>query len=308
MPDCKFLVVTPAKNEARYIARTIASAIKQTILPQQWIIVDDGSTDDTAEMADRAAEQHSWIEVLRKPSSAQRRVGLATLDAINLALTHTHVQDFDFLCVLDADIELPPTYFEQLFAAFDSNPKLGIAAGQVYEYDSKGRLAPMRGAPEATAGAVKCWRRECFAQIGGLIEEPGWDGIDQYQAALAGWTTRTFDGEGVRVLHLRQMGASHRGILHGRMRRGRSGYYMGSHPAWMLASALFHIFDSPCVAASMATLAGYFGAWWQNAPRINNPALIGFIRKKQMSTLQSMWRIPFARLRGRTSEVVSWQR
>jgi biofilm PGA synthesis N-glycosyltransferase PgaC len=307
MPDPRLLVVTPAKNEAKYISRTIASMVQQTVAPNQWIIVDDGSTDDTAQIAEGAVRQHPWIALLHKPGSAQRRVGLATVDAIRLALTQTVVPDFDYLCVLDADIELPPTYFAQLLAEFDHNPKLGIAAGQVYEFGPKGRLVAMRGAPEATAGAVKCWRRQCFEQIGGLIEEPGWDGIDQYQAAFLGWTTRTFDGEGVRVLHLRQMGSSHRGLLHGRMRRGRSGYYMGSHPLWMIASALFHVLDSPFLLASLATLAGYFMALWRGASRVDNPELIQFLRKKQMSTLRSMWRAPLSHSRRNGAEVISWQ-
>jgi glycosyltransferase involved in cell wall biosynthesis len=307
MRSHRLLVVTPAKNEAQYISRTIASMLNQTVLPEQWIIVDDASTDDTPRLATDIARHHPWITLLQKDGSAERRVGLATVDAIKLALAKTDVPDFDFLCVLDADIELPASYFAQILAEFDRNPRLGIAAGQVYEFNPKGQLVPMRGAPEATAGAVKCWRRRCFEEIGGLIEEPGWDGIDQYQAAFYGWTTRTFDREGMSVLHLRQMGSSHRGLLHGRARRGRSGYFMGSHPLWMLASAVFHASDSPFLLASLATLAGYFKAWGRSEPRINNPELIRFIRKKQLSILRSKLRVPFGLPKRNDSEVISWQ-
>lgn len=307
MLNHRLLVVTPAKNEARYISRTIASMLQQTVLPKQWIIVDDASTDDTPRLVIDAARHHSWITLVEKSGSAERRVGLATVDAIKLALAQTVAPDFDYLCVIDADIELPSSYFAQLLSEFDCNPKLGIAGGQVYEFNSKGQLVPMRGAPEATAGAVKCWRRRCFEEIGGLIEEPGWDGIDQYQAAFCGWTTRTFDREGLNVLHLRQMGSSHRGLLHGRARRGRSGYYMGSHPLWMMASAVFHASDSPFLLASVATLVGYFKAWWRGDARVNNPDLIQFIRRKQLAVLGSKVRVRFGMSRRNNAEVISWQ-
>jgi glycosyltransferase involved in cell wall biosynthesis len=306
MPNHRLLVVTPAKNEAQYISRTMASMLRQSVLPEQWIIVDDASTDDTPRLINRVSRHHAWVTLVQKDGSAERRVGLATVDAIKLALAKTDLRDFDFLCVLDADIELPPTYFAQLLAEFDRNPKLGIAAGQVYEFNPKGQLVRMRGAPEATAGAVKCWRRRCFEDIGGLIEEPGWDGIDQYQAAFSGWTTHTFDRDGMSVLHLRQMGSSHRGLLHGRARRGRSGYYMGSHPLWILASAVFHATDSPFLLASLATLAGYFRALWRGEPKVNNPELIHFIRKKQLSILRSKLRVIWP-LRRNNGEVISWQ-
>jgi biofilm PGA synthesis N-glycosyltransferase PgaC len=302
----KLLVVTPAKNESRYLQRTIDSMLGQTFLPVEWIVVDDGSTDGTAEMAERAAERHSWISVIRKPVCAQRRVGLATVDAMKLALEQTRHSDYDFLAVIDADVELPASYFALILAEFARNPSLGIAGGQIYERGPKQNLVPMRGGAGATAGADKCWRRECFEKIGGLVENAAWDGIDQYQAAMHGWSTRSFDDEGMRVLHLRQMGASHKGILHGRMRRGESGYFMGSHPLWMLASAAFHLRDVPYVLASAATLAGYFRAMWRQAPRVDRPELIQFIRRKQISTLISMWR-PFISRGGRSAEAISWQ-
>jgi glycosyltransferase involved in cell wall biosynthesis len=286
MLDRRLLVVTAAKNEANYLPTTIASMMKQSVLPSQWIVVDDGSTDGTAEIADAAARSASWITVLRTESN-QRRVGVATVQALDLALQHSTVPDWDFLCVVDADVDLPNDYFRCLLAEFERRPKLGIGAGQIYEKGADGKLRRMRGAPGATAGAIKCWRRECFEEMGRLIEEPGWDGIDQYQAAMRGWSTQTFDGDGFSVLHLRPVGSSDRGVLRGRSRRGRSGYFMGSHPLWMLASAMFHIGDSPFILGSLFTLKGYFTALWSKDPKINNPELIAFIRRSQLSALRA---------------------
>jgi biofilm PGA synthesis N-glycosyltransferase PgaC len=216
MPEPKLLVVTPAKDEALYIERTINSMLGQTFLPVEWIIVDDGSSDGTAQLAQRASKRHPWITVIERPRSTTRRVGLASADAVRLALAQTKRPDVDFLCVIDADVELPNRYFALLLAEFCHNPKLGIAGGQIYEFGPSNAVVPMKGGPGATAGADKCWRRCCFEEIGGMVEHPCWDGIDQYQAAMHGWTTENLDREGLRVLHLRQMGSSDKGILQGR--------------------------------------------------------------------------------------------
>ena len=307
MSESKLIVVTPAKNEAVYLPVTIASMLKQSVLPSEWIIVDDGSTDGTGEIARSAAAAHPWITVTRRDSDPGRRVGLATVHAIQIALAQTRVVDFDYLCVIDADVDLPPAYFASLLSEFDRQSALGIAAGQIYERGLGGKLQPMRGAPEATAGAVKCWRRRCFEEIGGVIDEAGWDGIDQYQAALHGWSTRTFDGEGFRVLHLRPVGSSHKGVLHGRLRRGRSGYHMGSHPLWMLASSLFHLSDPPILLGSLFTLWGYFQAQCKGVPRIDNGRLIAFIRARQLAILRAGFCSPLLRFFSSVKESLSWQ-
>ena len=308
MRERELLVVTPAKDEIKYLPTVIDTMLRQTLLPARWVIADDGSTDGTAELAERAARDHDWITVIRKPRRGERRVGLASVAALEIALALPRTWDYDFLCIIDADIELPPTYFASILEEFERDEKLGIAAGQVYEKTRSGRLTPMRGAPEATAGAVKCWRRRCFEDIGGPINEPGWDGTDQYQAAMSGWTTRTFDHQEVRVTHLRKMGSSYKSIVHGRLRRGTSGYFMGSHPLWMLASAFYHATDSPWVVSSVSTLAGYFMAMLRRGPRVENPVLIQFVRRKQLDKLKALCRHSMASVISAGSGVTLWRR
>jgi poly-beta-1,6-N-acetyl-D-glucosamine synthase len=288
MPKHKLLIITPAKNEAEYIGTTIASMLAQTIHPSEWIIVDDGSTDATAEIAVTAARQHEWIRVLKRKSTEGRRVGTATVEALAEALAYTRVPDYDYLCIIDADLKFSPGYLAEILGEFANNPRLGIAAGQIFDVAPNGQLLRMRAAAEMTAGALKCWRRKCFTDIGGLVNNPGWDGIDSYAAMMHGWETRTFDREPAKVIHLRRMGSSDRSIFHGRLRRGRSSYFMGSHPLWMVASAAYHVSDRPYCLASIFTLAGYFQAMLSRYPQLTDVRLRRFIQTRQLRTLASL--------------------
>lgn len=279
------LVVTPAKNEEAYIGKTIDSMVAQTRKPTEWIIVDDGSTDDTAQIAEEAAAMHKWITVVRANSTNERRVGLATVRAIELAAAKTRIPQSEFLSVVDADVVLGRRYFETILGKFACNEDLGIAAGQIYDVLPDGRRAPLRSAPEMTAGAIKCWRRACFDSINGLVNAPGWDGIDCYMAMMNGWQTRTFPDGDTAVLHLRWTGSSHKSLYHGQIRRGQSVYYMGSHPLWALASTAFHLLDRPFVLASLCTLYGYLSACLRGGPRIADERLRRFVRARQLSKL-----------------------
>src|SRR5439155_12938279 len=113
-PSPRILVITPAKDEAEYIERTIASMVGQTHRPARWIIVDDGSSDDSGRIADEAARQHPWIQVVHRQPGSGRKVGPGVVAAFYDGLSQVRLQDFDFVCKLDADLEFQPGYFANL--------------------------------------------------------------------------------------------------------------------------------------------------------------------------------------------------
>jgi glycosyltransferase involved in cell wall biosynthesis len=285
----KYVVITPARDEAHFIQRTIDSIVSQTARPAEWIIVDDGSADETAALAQAAAREHSWIKVICLPNRGFRHVGAGAVEAFNAGMHALSTQDYQFLSCIDADIVLNPRYFEILLHKFVADPGLGNACGQIYE-EAGGKLMKLREGDEMTFGAIKCWRRACFAAIGGLVNDASWDGIDCYQSLRAGWRSARFDDAELQVLHLRPIGSSDKSVYQGWFRRGRSLYFLGAHPAWILASLVYHLPDRPSVLGSLWMGAGYFEAQLRQRPRYKHPELIGYIRRWQLRKLITLLR------------------
>lgn len=284
--SARFVVVTPARNEAAYLGGLVASMTAQTCRPEAWLIVDDGSTDDTGRIAESAAREHPWIRVVRRGDRGARAVGTGAVDAFDAAMAALGPTDCDFLCLFDADVTFGPEYFETLFGHFAADPSLGIACGQVYEREGDA-LVPIRQQPEMTFGAAKCWRRACFDAIGGLVHAVSWDGIDSYRAMMRGWRTRTIDVPELTVLHHRRMGSSDRSVFHGWARRGAGMYFVGAHPAWVLASAVFNARSRPFVLCGAAILWGFARASLQRAARYEDAEFRRFLRGMQLRKLRA---------------------
>jgi glycosyltransferase involved in cell wall biosynthesis len=280
-----YAIVTPARDEAQYLQATIDSVVAQTVRPTEWIIVDDGSTDDTPSIVERAAAAHDWIRLVRMPDRGERVVGAGVIEAFNAGLATIGSPTPAFLCKLDADLVLLPTYFARLLQYFMAEPRLGIASGRITERVGL-RVVYLRHEPEMVFGAAKFYRRACFDEIGGLEPSLGWDGIDCYQAMRHNWWTGTLPDPALEILHLRRMGTSHKSILHGCARRGRGLRYNGAHPIWVLASATYHMLDRPYILAGAAVLIGYLGATLRGEPRMSDKEFIAYLRQWQMQKLR----------------------
>ena len=289
MKNHQYIVVTAARNEAAYIENTITSLTAQTVKPLKWIIVNDGSSDDTGKIADRAASEHDWITVIHREDRGFRKVGGGNVDALYEGFDAVADLPYEFLCVVDADLIFGENYFARLFEKFDADKDLGIAGGRVYDLKD-GELVKLVCRSEMTFGALKCWRRECFEDFGGLVRHPGWDGLDCYGAMLKGWTTRTFEEEEMHITHLRPMGSSQKNIYSGRVRRGRGFYLMGAHPLWVLASACFHVTEPPYLAGPFCVMYGFIKATFEGEPRQISNELARFVRSWQLSQMFSFWK------------------
>ncbi len=276
MADEKFVIITPAKNEAKYLGKTIKSLVSQSLLPCEWVIVDDGSVDETYHIAEAAARAHSWIKVIRRPDRGCRDFNSFFVEAIYEGLDHLSEKDYQYLFKIDADIVLGPDYFKKILAKFADNSQLGIAGGVVYD-SIKGKKVRVRTLPEIVLGAIKGWRRECFEEIGGLFRGLGWDAIDVFNAMMLGWETKSFEEEELRVLHLRPTGSSIKNILHGHVRNGKTLYFTGALPIWLLASATYHMTDRPFVLGSLCMLMGYLRELWKGSPQYGDQEFRRFL-------------------------------
>jgi glycosyltransferase involved in cell wall biosynthesis len=278
------LIISPAKDEAQYIERTIASLVAQTQRPTRWIIVDDGSTDRTGALAETAARSHPWIEVVHRPAGTRRRVGPGVIEAFYEGLARADLDDYDFVCKLDADLELPPDYFADLLQRFAANPRLGTASGKTY-IPAGDRFVLERTGDEFSHGVAKLYRRDCFEQIGGFVHEVMWDGIDCHRCRMLGWEAASFDDPRLAIRHLRPMGSSFRSVYHGRLRWGRGQYFMGTHPLYLLGITGYRLFERPWVVGGLCILAGYLGAWVRRRPRYEDPEFRRFLQRWQLREL-----------------------
>ncbi len=271
MSETAFVVITAARDEAAFLGYTIASVAAQSVRPAQWIIVDDGSSDETLALAQAAARRHPWIKAIHRSPAGPRDTGASATAAITYGLAHVEVPDYHFLFNLDADMVIGPRYFAVLLEKFAAFPALGVAAGELYDF-LDGKVVKTRPQQFAMVGALKAWRRECFLQLGGLAPGEGWEGIDSLKAIMQGWEAITFPDAELRGIHLKPR---ERGWL----RHGRALHFAGAHPLWVLASALYHLSGPPPLKAGWEILRGYAGAWLAGAPRYEDPGFRSFQRR-----------------------------
>jgi poly-beta-1,6-N-acetyl-D-glucosamine synthase len=286
----KFIVITPARNEARYLGKTIESLVSQSILPCEWVIVDDGSVDETYRIAEDASRAHPWIKIIQRPDRGYRDFSSSFVEAIEEGLNHLSQKDCQYIFKIDADIVLGPDYFKEILVKFAENPKLGIAGGVVYDFIN-GEKIRLRELPEMTSGAIKGWRRECFKEIGGLVRGLGWDGLDSFKAMMLGWNTETFGDKGLEVLHLRPTKSSIKNRYYGWARHGKTLHFAGAHPAWLLASAAYHLVDHPFVLGSFCMIIGYLEAFMQGAPQYEDQEFKRYLRAYQKKRLAKIMRL-----------------
>jgi glycosyltransferase involved in cell wall biosynthesis len=280
-----YSIISPVRNEAQYLARTIQSVVRQQRRPEEWIIVDDGSTDDTVKIAEAAAAQFPWIKVIRRQDRGFRQPGQGVVEAFNEGLAIRENPQTDFVCKMDGDLEFEADYFVTLLREFAKRPRLGMASGVTYLHQPSGKLIKEKVAPDYVVGPIKLYRRACFEDIGGLEPHLGWDTIDVYRARMEGWETANFPE--LRVIHLRQMGTA-KGIVWGKMKTGMGEYYYGSHPLFVAARCLYRMSERPYGIIGLSIALGYLQSLLRREPRINDPQFIAFLREDQLSRLRQL--------------------
>ncbi len=277
-----YLVVSPVRNEASHIEMTIRSVLAQDRLPAQWVLVDDGSTDDTAAIIGRYVAETTWMRLISLPNRGfydLHRGG--EIKAFYRGLESIGSRRFDFLVKLDGDVSLDPHYFSDLLQRFRDDRKLGIASGSCY-YDKGGRLVLEKANELQPRGAARMYRAECWGDIGGALKDLAWDVIDVYKARMSGWHTRAFPS--IRMIHHVQTN-SKGGVLSGRRRQGAVEYLVSTHPLFFMLKAMLDAFRKPLVVGSLAYVWGYAECVRTHQPRLVGPALGEFIRREQLKHL-----------------------
>lgn len=285
-PSRRYVVVSPCRDEAKFIRRTLDSVAAQTIPPALWVVVDDGSTDDTPRILDEYASRLPWLRVIHRADRGGRHVGPGVMEAFYAGLDTLDVGQFDYVCKLDTDLDLPPRYFETLMRRMEAEPRLGATSGKPYfHHPLTGALTPEKIGDEMAVGASKFYRTSCFQEIGGFVRNFLWDAIDCHRTRMHGWIVESVDAEDLRFLHLRPMGSSHKGILHGKARDGIHQWVLGSWPPFVLASVASRTVTYPVVAGALSMLWGYLSSAVKRVPRYQDPEFRRFLRRYQRSSL-----------------------
>ena len=300
----RYCLITPCRDEAAFARRTLDSVAAQTVPPALWIVVDDGSRDETPAIVDEYAARLPYLRLIRRVDRGHRKVGAGVIEAFNEGLAAIDLADFDYVCKFDMDLELPPGYFEGLMHRMDVEPRLGTTSGKPWFVHPRTRtLVPEICGDEMSVGMTKFYRTACFREINGFVSQVMWDGIDCHRARMLGWLAESVDEEPLRFVHLRPQGASQKGIWTGRTRAGFGQYFMGTAPLYYCVSAAYRMFQHPFLIGSIAMLWGYASSALRGLPRYDDVEFRRFLRAYQHACLRQGKRAATAALNARQEPV-----
>ncbi|NCB44082.1 MAG: glycosyltransferase family 2 protein [Clostridia bacterium] len=282
----KYLVISPCRNEAELMRRTLDSMIAQTVPPDLWVIVDDGSTDKTPQILSEYAGRHDFIKVISRSNRGYRSVGPGVIEAFYAGYQAVHSDRYEYICKLDLDLELPPRYFEILLGRMEENLRIGTCSGKPYFIAPQhSKIISEKCGDENSVGMTKLYRKACFDQIGGFVQQVMWDAIDGHRCRMLGWIAVSWDEPDLRFIHLRPMGSSQQSILAGRMRHGFGQYFMGTGLVYMTASSLYRMTRSPYFIGGLAMWLGYIKSMLTRKKRLEDMDFRDFLRRYQLASL-----------------------
>jgi len=289
MTDTRYVVITPVRDEEKYLPFTIESMVGQTVRPLEWVIVDDGSKDGTGRVIDEATRQHSWIRGIRRQDRGYRKWGAGIIEAFYDGFHALTCANWEFMAKMDGDLSFEPGYFAGMFDKFEQNIRLGIGGGYLYHVDN-GQRALEQNPTFHVRGGAKIYRRACWEAIDGLWVGPGSDTVDEVKANMLGWSTRSFLD--LQIQHHRWTGAAY-GRWGGIVKNGKTDYVSGYHPLFLLAKCVARLAQRPFLVGSVALLYGYVSAYLQRIPRVNDPQLIKYLQHQQLAKLcgqETIWK------------------
>jgi len=287
--DTRYVVITPVRNEARYIESTIRSVVGQTIRPTEWIIVDDGSTDGTGVIVKRYANLYPWIRPKRRPNRGYRQSGGGVVEAFSEGYNSLHSNDWEFIVKLDGDLSFSPNYFERAFEYFGAQPRLGIGGGSIHHIVN-GNLRLEKCPRFHVRGATKIYRKDCWTAIGGLWPAPGWDIIDEVKANMLGWVTESFVD--LDVIHHRFTGTGE-SRWRNMVKNGRAYYVAGYHPLFMAVKCFYRLAFKPYIVGSIGMAFGFVSGYLNRIPQVDDRAMIQYLRRQQLRRLcgrETIWK------------------
>lgn len=283
-----YVLITAAHNEEAFIEKTIRSVLSQTVLPKWWVIVSDGSTDRTDEIVESYAKQHEFIRFLKLARPPGRNFGSKGM-ALQRGIELLEGLSFEFIGNLDADVATGPPYFEALMSHFERDPKLGIAAGFIYEKENGEFRSRAANRADSVPHAAQLVRRECYEAIGGYstFKYGGEDWYAQQCAKMNGWRAEAIPT--LTVFHQRRTGAANKPLQH-QFRSGRVDYSFGSDPVFEFLKCAVRLSERPWLVGSVTRFLGFAWAGVSKEKRPVPQEFIDFLRKEQRAKILGVFR------------------
>jgi poly-beta-1,6-N-acetyl-D-glucosamine synthase len=290
-----YALVTPARDESANLERLAPCVVEQTVRPLEWVVVDDGSSDDTVSFLSEIARTHPWVRVMTSPGVATgtalqqgRRIGRDVI-AFNAGVASLDRRP-DVVVKLDADVSFDPFYFERLLHAFEEDPALGISGGRCFELED-GEWRYQTVAETHVRGATRAYRWSCWEAVSPLEPRLGWDGIDEVMARQHGWRVDTVDT--LRFFHHRPHGAREGLAFTKWARMGEACHYMGYRLSYLLLRTLHRGRHD---RGAVGLVWGYLQAAARRAPRYHDESV-----RKQLREDQALSKVIARSWRGRTA-------
>jgi glycosyltransferase involved in cell wall biosynthesis len=284
----RYVLVTAAYNEERFIGKTIESICSQTVKPAKWIIVSDGSTDATDTIVANYCKEYEFIQLHRICEPHPRNFA-AQVNAINVGFELLKAVEFDFFGNVDADVSFAPDYYGRLLAEFEHDPMLGLGGGYIHEAVNGTFVSRARNSTRAVAHAVQLFRRECYEKVGPYLPLPygGPDWVAEIVARQNGWSVRSFHELPVR--HYRRT-CSAGGLLRGLYRQGLMDHSLGCDPMFEVLKCLSRASFSPYVIGALARLSGFVWASCRGLPRAVARDVSECLKAEQRARVRSLFR------------------
>jgi glycosyltransferase involved in cell wall biosynthesis len=273
--NLKYVVVIPAHNEAQFVGLTLQSLVDQTYLPYKVIVVNDNSTDTTAEIVEEFFQKYGYISLINTISDTEHLPGSKVIRAFQVGFD-TLGKDFDIVVKLDADLILPVDYFETILEHFDDDMGIGMVGGFAYIENEKGEwVLENLTDKDHIRGAFKAYRRACFEEIGGLKPAMGWDTVDELLCHFYGWKVVT--DVRLQVKHLKPTGSNYNNKA--RYKQGEAFYSLGYGFIITCVSSAKLAFMKKKPSLFIDYMLGFCQALWARKPLLVSPVQAKFIRE-----------------------------
>lgn len=282
----RYVLITAVHNEEKYIQYPLESVLSQTYIPLKWIIVSDGSTDETENILKKYEDNNSFIRCFRLEKDSRNKGFISKVHALRHACEMVKGENYDYIGILDGDVSFCDKYYQNIMGEFNKNRTLGIAGGFVHERDRNGIFqSRTHNRERSVPGAVQMFRRECYEMVGGLkpIVYGGEDAYAEIVARATGWEVRAFPD--YPVFH-HKPGHLKRGIWKERFREGKMDYTIGNHPFFESMKFIRRIPEYPVFIGAAVRMLGYLDALVRREDRIPPPDMLKQLKAEQWNIMR----------------------